>query len=576
MIDRRYSFAMHKHLSFKTAVAGAFAGVLTIATCAADSSKAAPTGSAEAAASAPEPTVRLISQSQYVATINQIFGPDISVKVRFAPVKRDDGLVGVGASTTVLTSGGLDPLETSARAIAAQIVSPAHRDVLISCTPADSKMRDDQCARTFFTAAGRLLYRRPLTQGELTKIVDIAGHAVGNGDDFYAGLAYALAGMLVSPDFLFIRERTEPDPSAPGTYRLDSYSKASRLSFLLWNAAPDDELLTAAANGDLNKPSGLRREVDRMIASPLYEEGVRAFFDDFFVMEAFDNLTKDSTTYPAFTTQAVTEAREQTLRTVVDHLVTRHGDYRDLYTTRHTFIAAELSALYKIPINTGALGWVPYDFQPGDPRGGILTQVGFLAQYSQPSRSSATRRGRAVREVVLCQKVPDPPPNVDFTKFEAPSNPLPTARARLELHREDPVCAGCHRLTDPLGVAFENFDGGGQFRTNERGAPIDASGTLDGVAFSDAVGLGKALRDNPALKSCIVNRLYAYSVGHKMTPVEKPLIEQYKATLDRKGYQFDEMLRLVILDKSFFSVTPAQVADAVPLNTAPVGVSNVN
>src|SRR5262249_1875903 len=152
---------------------------------------------------------------------------------------------------------------------------------------------------------------------------------------------------------------------------------------------------------------------------------------------------------------------------------------------------------------------------------------------------------------------------------ENPANPLPTARERLTRHQENPVCAGCHRVTDPIGLGLENFDGAGQFRATERDVPINASGSLDGVAFADAVGLGKAVHDSPALKSCIVNRLYAYSVGRKVMPEEKPLLTEYQATLDKKGYRFDEMLRLVTLDKSFFAVKPTQVAEVpAPLNTA--------
>jgi hypothetical protein len=545
---------------------GALVGVLGLAACSSQGPKsasgpAATAGVAEPVIAAPEPTLRLISQSQYINTISQIFGLDVAVKIRFAPVKRDDGLLAVGASTAVLTSGGLDPLDAAARAVSEQVVDPARRSFLIPCKPANAAVRDDKCAREFLSKVGRLLYRRPLTDQEVAQAVDTAGRAVGPAGDFYAGLGYALSRMLVSAQFLFVREIAEPDPNAAGTWRLDAYSKAARLSFLLWNSAPDDDLLTAAERGDLHNPAKLRREVDRMIASPSYSEGVRAFFNDFFVLEAFDTLSKDPTIYPAFSLKVADEAREQILQTVVDHLVARHGDYRDLYTTRRTFVTSELAVLYKLPVNVGIQGWVPYEFETNDPRAGILTQVGFLAQYAHPGRSSPTRRGRGIREVLLCEKVPDPPGNVDFSKFEDPKS-AKTARERLTVHRENPVCAGCHALTDPMGLAFENFDGAGQYRWTENGASIDASGKFDGIAFHDAVGLGKALRDNPALRSCVVNRVYAYSVGRKVTADEKPLLKYYGSILDERGYRFDEMLRLVVLDKSFFSVKPPNVTVA--------------
>ncbi|MDB5819220.1 MAG: hypothetical protein JWQ11_2860, partial [Rhizobacter sp.] len=233
---------------------------------------------------------------------------------------------------------------------------------------------------------------------------------------------------------------------------------------------------------------------------------------------------------------------------------------RELFTTRNTFMSSELGAVYQVPVNTGAIGWVPYQFPASDPRAGLLTQIGFLAQYAHPGRSSPTRRGRGVREVLLCQKVPDPPPNVDFSNFENPKSGLRTARERLSAHNENPVCAGCHKVTDPIGLSFENFDGAGQFRTTENAAKIDVSGALDGVSFSDPAGLGKALANNDSLKSCIVNRLYAYSVGRHVLPQEEARLEQYQAVLDKRGYRFDEMLRLMVLDPSFFAIRPTNVA----------------
>jgi hypothetical protein len=513
------------------------------------------------------PTLRLLTQGQYQNAILGIFGPDIAVKVRFAPLQRVDGLLAVGASTAVMTGGGIDPLEATARGVAEQVVSPERRGYLISCKPANARAADEACAREFLSTAGRLLYRRPLGQREIGDLVGIAGKAADSGKDFYAGLGNALAGMLVSPQFLYIWEQQEADPAATGASRLDGYSKAARLSFLLWNTGPDEDLLKAAERGDLHTAAGLQRQVDRMLGSPLFKDGVRAFFDDFLVNETFETLSKDQHFYPAVTIKAVAEAREQMLRTVVDHLVDRRGDYRDLFTTRRTFMSSDLAVLYRVPLDTGSQGWVPYQFPAGDPRAGIQSQIGFLAKYAHPARSSATRRGRAVREVLLCQHVPDPPPNVDFSNFEDPAGEFKTARDRLTAHNANPVCAGCHKITDPIGLTLENFDGAGQFRLAEGGVPINASGSLDGITYSDAAGLGLALRNNASLKSCIVNRLYAYSIGQKVTPDEEPLLERYQAAFEKRGYRFDGMLRAIILDPGFFSVRPL-VATQTAFNTA--------
>jgi hypothetical protein len=192
------------------------------------------------------------------------------------------------------------------------------------------------------------------------------------------------------------------------------------------------------------------------------------------------------------------DAREQTLRTVVDHLLRKNADYRDLFTTRSTFISRALGPVYHVG---AAPGWAPYELPADSGRAGILTHVSFLALHAHPARSSATLRGKALREVFLCQKVPPPPPNVDFSAVEDPDSSLKTAREKLEVHRSNASCAGCHKIMDPIGLTLENFDGAGQFRASENGAQIDASGDLDGKPFKDAVGLGEAIRNSPALRA---------------------------------------------------------------------------
>jgi len=253
-----------------------------------------------------------------------------------------------------------------------------------------------------------------------------AAHAGATSlNDFYAVLAAALEGMLISPELLFVIERAEPDPNNPGQLRLDAYSLASRLSFFLWNASPDDELLEAAESGELQTKDGLARAIDRMLASPRLVTGMRAFFDDMFGFDDFDTLSKDPLIYPAFTTVTAAAAREQTLRTVIDHLIVNDEDYRDLYTKRSTFMSPDLARLYGMPAPSG---WTPYTFPPDSLRAGLLTQISFLALHAHPGRSSPTLRGKALREVLLCQHVPPPPPGIDFSALMNPDSLSHAAR----------------------------------------------------------------------------------------------------------------------------------------------------
>jgi hypothetical protein len=502
------------------------------------------------------PVMRRLTQDQYRASIADVFGPDVKVAGRFEPDLRIEGLLAVGTSQVSVTPAGFEQYNTMARTIAAQVTDPAHRALLIPCTPKDAKAPDDDCAGQFLAQAGRLLWRRPLSTAERDAHVQEANAAAKKLGGFYPGLEFALAGLLVAPEFIF---RVE---TAGKGDQVDAYSKASRLSFLLWNTTPDDLLLDAAARGELNTAKGLARQVDRLMASPRLEAGVRAFFTDMLGFDRFDDLSKDTVIYPAFSSRVALDAKEQTLRTIADHVLTQKGDYRDLFTTRRTFVSRTLGAVYRIPVRSSA-GWEPYEFPEGDPRAGLLTQFSFAAVYSHPGRSSPTLRGKAVRELLLCQKVPDPPGNVDFKIVQEADNPqYKTARERLTAHRTEAMCAGCHKITDPIGLALEHFDGLAQYRDTENGAPIDASGEIGGVAFTDAASLGKVLRDDPAAVSCLVGNLTKYALGRKPAAHEKEWVDGLQKDFTADGYRVDTLLRRIALDQAFYRMSapaPAQM-----------------
>lgn len=505
--------------------------------------------------------LRILTEAQYLNTIAYVFGPDIRPVATFPPSQRTDGLIALGTSRGGVTTQQLELYQKAALTVSQMAVDEKHRAFLVPCKPASDTAADRACATAFFKEKGRLLNRRPLTDAELNAFVDEAGKSADGLKDFYAGLSIGLEAMLVSPNVLFVTETSEPDPTNPGKFRLDAYSLATRLSLFLWNAVPDDGLLKAAESGALYTQKGRAQQVERMLASVRLETGMRAFFDDMFGFDDFNALSKDASVYPKFTGQAMADAREETIRTVVDHLVAQKRDYRDLYTTRETFISPALAVIYGL---TTPPNWTRYEFPPDSPRAGILTHISFLAVHSHPGRSSATLRGKALRELLLCQPVPRPPANVDFSAVENPKANLRTARDRVNAHLENPVCAGCHKITDPMGLALENFDGSGRYRETERGAPIDASGSLDGRDFTDVVGLGKALHGHPALTSCLVKRAYSYGTGGPTEPADRPLLGYFDARFANEGYTLPALLRAIAVSQSFAQVNEpaAQTAAA--------------
>jgi hypothetical protein len=553
--------------SIKRSLAVAVAGALLAGVALLPASRE----TAEAAASdemvAGLPGFRRLSEAQYVRSIEHIFGPGIRIPGRFEPPLREDGLMAIGDSKVVVSASGLEQYELRAREIAAQVLADDRRAATAPCATAVPAF-DRECAKGFFEKYGRLLYRRPLTADELGGIVGITETATQATGSFAKGLEAGLSRLLVSPKFVFRAEGSEPDPQNPELRRLDPYALATRISFLLWDAPPDAELLDAAARGDLQDEAKLGRQVDRLLASPRFEHGVRAFFSDMFGYEHFDGLSKDQAIYPKFSSDLAASAKEQTLRTVVDHLVKRKGDYRDLFITKETFINRDLGALYQVPVELEGLdGWAPYTFADDDPRGGILSLAGFLMlDPTHAGRSSPTVRGMGVRELLLCQPGPLPPPNVNFSTVQEVDHPLyKTARQRLTAHQENPICAGCHAVTDPIGLSMENYDAIGAFRTHENDALIDASGTFDGETYVGLLGLSKVLRDNPGIPSCLVQRTFEYGVGRKATAGEEKWLETTAEAFAKDKYRLPSLLRRIALSRAFRTVAadPRLVPTAV-------------
>jgi hypothetical protein len=492
---------------------------------------------------------------QYSNTIAQIFGSDISNSVAppLPPLARTDGLLASGATFVGVTSDQIQQIQQAAAFVSAKVVDEYHRDFLLPCEPVSATGADAACAAQFLRETGRFLYRRPLDETKVAELTSLAESAADQLDDFYAGLSLALEAMLISPEVIFIVDIAEPDPERPGHDRLNAWSLASRLSFFLWNASPDDALLLAAESGELHSREGLARTVDRMLASTRLEDGMRAFFDDMMGFDEFGSLAKDPMVYPMVTGATLADAREQTLRTVIDHLVTRKQDYRDLFTTRNTFMSMSLAAVYGTPTTDG---WVAYEFPEGGPRNGLLTQVSFLAAHSHSVRSSPTLRGKALRELFLCQKVPPPPPDVDFSALEDAGD-VATARERLNVHNTNPSCAGCHLITDPMGLSLENFDGAGRFRETEDGALLDITGELDGARYTDIAGLAEAMRNHPKLPYCLVNRLYAYGTGGPVSlRYDREILSRFTDRFAAQGYTLPGLLRDIALSEAFGKVRP--------------------
>ena len=514
-------------------------------------------------AQAPKPTpvsaapikvaLRRITETQYRHTIADVFGPEIKINARFEPEERVDRLLAIGSAQLSLTSSGFEQYFTLANSISDQVLGETHRAASVPCKPADATRADDACARMFIEKYGERLFRRPLTKSQTLARLRAASTGAKQASDFYAGLKLALTSLLVAPEFLFRVETAEPDPAHPSQYRLDGYTKAARLSFLLWDSAPDPELLAAAHSGTIHAEAGLRQQLNRMISSPRFEDGTRAFLTDMLQLDGIENLVKDPAIYPKFNQSVADSAKEQTLKTTIDLLVRRKQDYRDLFTSNDTFINRPLASVYRIPFaSASSSDWALYTFPQSSERSGILTQVSFLSLFAHPGTSSPTKRGIKVYEIFMCQSTPDPPADTDFSKIQDSSKG--TVRARLLDHMQNVGCAVCHRRTDPPGLALEHFDGLGQLRTTENGTTIDVSAGISGVKFEGAQGLGQFLHDDPRVPDCLVRNVYAYGTGRNPDAQDEDyLLNQVKAFAGN-GFRFPDLMAQIASSPEFFKV----------------------
>ncbi len=501
----------------------------------------------------PEPLMRRLTQEQYFNTMRSLFGPEVILPSALEPDAALSGLRSVGSSQGSISSRGVEQYERAAYQIAEYAMAqPEVRAELMPCQPQATV--DDGCARQSVEVLGRLLWRRTLETDEVERLVSLANRAAEVREDFYLGFEYALAAMLQSPRFLFRAEQGEPGEE--GQRRFTGYEMAARLSFFLWNTAPDDWLLSAAEGGELTSDEGLDAVVRQMLADPRARQGVRAFFSDMLGLYKLDKMVKDPTIFTQASPEVGPSAREETLTGLEELIFERNGDYRDIFTTRETFINRKLASIYGVPAPAReGFGWTTL---PEDgPRVGLLGQVSTLALHSHPVASSATLRGAFVQEVLLCATIPSPPADVD-TSIPEPSGDAPTLRDRVKEHLENEFCASCHELTDLIGLGMENFDSMGSWRLRDHGFLIDASGSLDGEPFEGPAQLAEVLSDHPALGRCLVRTAYRYANGRKEVGGDTMQLRALVALFEEKHYRVQALLYAIAMSPGFRLVGQVQ------------------
>jgi hypothetical protein len=459
--------------------------------------------------------LRRLTRTQYQNTIRALLGDGIKVPAELDPDDPEATFASVGGYRITTSPGGVLKYEDAAYDIARQVFAdPALRQATLGCDPQQAA-----CAGAFVKGFGRRAWRRPLDATEVaryTKLVDDVGKLLTREQ----GFEYALAGLLQSPNFMYLPEVGESDR---GQLRFTSHELATRLAYLLTDGPPDPELSAAADRNELVAPTSLRAHFERLIATPKVKPSLIGFFGQLLDLGQLADLAKDPDVYPAQSPALFAAMRDEAEQMIDATTLARRGALLDLLDLKTAFANADLAKLYGLAAaGTQAL-------PPASERGGILTTAAWLSIYAKPYSSSPTLRGVWVRERLLCQDVPPPPPTVNNVlpnPTERAAGGPRTTRQVLEDHRKNPECAACHELFDTVGVAFERFDGIGAYRTTEEKVTIDTSGTLDGKPYADVGALLALLKADPRVTDCLVRNLYHYVTGHERLPGEDPLVQK--------------------------------------------------
>ncbi|MDX2053460.1 MAG: DUF1588 domain-containing protein [Polyangiaceae bacterium] len=486
-----------------------------------------------------------LTSAAYLNTLRDIFGGEYARGVATEPDFVVSGLTSIGARSASVSRAGVRLYDTAANSLAERAFGDANfRATWLGCVPTGPA--DATCAAAFVSKVGRRLFRRPLSVDEVTRYANVILATGASAQDFMVGAKFALVGMLLSPKFNHLVELGVPESGGRLSYT--DHELAARLSYTLWNTTPDEPLLSAADTGALVGGNTLTAQTDRLLADEArLADGARDMATDLYALSKVDSVNKDAARFTQDSPTLRASMREATLRLAADTWVAQQAELTSIFESQVAFVDANLAPLYAV--GPPAIGFARLVLATESPRIGLLTEPSLLTMLAGPNLTSPTKRGRFIRERILCGTIPDPPPNVDMG---IPVTAVgQTRREQGADHMKTPACKGCHSAMDPLGFGLEQFDALGQFQATDNGQPVDASGELDGVPFSDARGLARALRTNPALIDCTVKTLFRHVVGRLEDATEQAAVDSTVAYYAEVNGQLRPLLRRLVLSESF-------------------------
>jgi hypothetical protein len=431
--------------------------------------------------------------------------------------------------------------------------TPSRRRIFV-CRPAGSRRdADEACARRIVANLGRRAYRGDFSAADEAAVMDFFRRGRRDGGTFEAGIDLALRRMLASPKFIFRIER-DPAGAAPGrVYTLSDLELASRLSFFLWSSIPDEPLLQAAERRTLRAPSSIEQQVRRMLADPRAQSLVDNFLGQWLQLRNLRTRQPNSHEFPDFDDN-LRRALQTEMEMFFNSIIREDRSVLDLMAADYTFVNERLAKHYGLPNVYGS------HFRrvalPDETRHGLLGKGAILMVTSHPHRTSPVLRGKWILDNILGTPPPPPPDAVPpFDEQIEPAKPR-SVRERLEQHRRNPACAGCHRMIDPAGLALENFDAVGAWRTRDggtRGTPVDAAGQLvDGTEVDGVVALRRALlRDPEVFVGTVTEKLLTFALGRGLTAADMPAVRTIVRDASRAEYRFSAIVLGIVRSVPF-------------------------
>ncbi len=448
-------------------------------------------------------------------------------------------------------------LEINGPFTAAGLSDTPSRQRIFTCRP-QTQADELPCARQIITRLTRQAFRRPVTDADLEIPLSFYQQGQANGG-FEAGVRNALMMVLATPEFLY-RFTTPPEDSAPGSvYAVDQFGLASRLSFFLWSSLPDEELLKLAEQGELDDPRVIAAQVERMLADRRAASLVTNFAQQWLDIRGVRDIVPDPVLFPEYNPD-LGDAFARELELFVGSVFLEDRSVLELLDGKHTFLNERLALHYGVPAVRGD------NFRrielSDENRWGLFGKGGILMATSYPNRTAPVLRGAWILEAITGTPPASPPPNVEaFPETQEGEQPK-TVRERLEMHRANPSCNGCHGVMDPLGFALENFDAIGAWRVKDREAlaVIDSSGQLaDGTVVNGPVDLREALLADPTqFVQTLTEKLMIYALGRSVEYYDMPAVRRIVRDAKREDYRFSAILAGIAQSEPFrFSTAPA-------------------